>query len=63
MDGTFTQMVEEMKNATIHHEITLTTTLLKHKKKKMELVMGCLKKVKEKFFDLQTKKETWHASA
>jgi hypothetical protein len=60
VDGTFTQVVEEMENATICHEETLTTTLVKHKEE-MELVMGWLKKVKEKFLDLQIEKETWHA--
>ncbi len=48
-----------MKNVAVCHEETLTTTLVKHKEE-MELVMGCLKKVKQKFFDEQTEKETWH---
>jgi hypothetical protein len=39
VDGTFTQMVEEMKNATACHEEALTTTLVKHKEE-MELVTG-----------------------
>jgi len=38
MDGTLNQMVEEMKNATVCHEETLTTTLVRHKEE-MELVM------------------------
>jgi hypothetical protein len=39
-------MVEEMKNAEVCHEKTLTTTLVRHKKK-MELLMRC----KYKFLD------------
>jgi hypothetical protein len=38
MDGTLTQMVEEMKNAAVCHEEALTTTLVRHKEE-MELVM------------------------
>jgi hypothetical protein len=38
MDGTLTQMVEEMKNAVVCHEEALTTTLVRHKEE-MELVM------------------------
>ncbi len=49
-----------MKNATIRHEKTLTITLVKHKEE-MELVTQCLKKVKQKFLDMQIEKETWHA--
>jgi chromosome segregation ATPase len=60
VDGTLTQVVEEMKNATVSHEEALTTTLVKHKEK-MELVTEYLKKIKHKFLDVQTKKETWHA--
>jgi hypothetical protein len=37
VDGTFIRVVEEMKNATIRHEKTLTITLVKHKEE-MELV-------------------------
>jgi hypothetical protein len=50
MDGTFTRVVEEMKNAIVHHEEALTTTLVKHKEK-MEMIMECLKKVEQKFFN------------
>jgi hypothetical protein len=60
VDGTFIRVVEEMKNATIHHEKTLTKTLVKHKEE-MESVIKCLKKVEQKFLDMQTEKETWHA--
>ncbi len=49
-----------MKNAIVYHEETLTITLVRHKED-MELVMECLKKVEQKFLDMQTKKETWHA--
>jgi hypothetical protein len=44
MEGTLNRVVEEMKNVVVHHEETLTTTLIRHKKE-MELVMGCLNKV------------------
>jgi hypothetical protein len=60
VDGTFIQVVEEMKNVTICHEKTLTTTLVKHKEE-MELVIKCLKKVEQKFLDMYTEKENWHA--
>jgi hypothetical protein len=53
MDGTFTRIVEEMKNAEVHHEVALTTRLVRHKEE-MESVMGCLKKVEQKFLDTQT---------
>jgi hypothetical protein len=43
-------MVEEMKNVTFHHENTMTTTLVRHKEE-MESMMGCLKRVEQKFFD------------
>jgi hypothetical protein len=56
VDGTVTQMVEEMKNVTIHHEKALTMTLVRHKKE-MESVTKYLKKVKKKFLNVQTKKE------
>jgi hypothetical protein len=45
VDGTLTQVVEEMKNATVCHEEELTTTLVRHKEK-MESVMRCVKEVK-----------------
>jgi hypothetical protein len=32
VDGTVTQMVEEMKNVIIRHEKALTMTLVRHKK-------------------------------
>jgi hypothetical protein len=37
----------------------LTTTSVRHKEK-MESVMRCLKKVEQKFLEMNTKKETWH---
>jgi hypothetical protein len=60
MDGTFPQVVEKMKNAIICHEEVLTTSLVRHKEE-MESVTKCLKKFKQKFLDVQTKKNTWHA--
>ncbi len=44
MDCTLTQVVEEMKNATLRHEEALTTTLVRHKEK-MGLVTKCLNNV------------------
>jgi hypothetical protein len=44
VDGTFTRVVEEMKNVVVRHEETLITTLVKHKEK-MESITKCLKKV------------------
>jgi hypothetical protein len=44
VDGTFTQVAEEMKSAIVSHEEALTTTLVKHKEE-MELVTKYLKKV------------------
>lgn len=49
-----------MKNAIVHHEEALTTTLVRDKEK-MEPIMECLKKVEQKFLNEQTKKESWHA--
>lgn len=49
-----------MKNVVVRHEEALTTTLVKHKEE-MESITECLKKVEQKFFDMQTKKETSHA--
>lgn len=60
MDGTFTRVVEEMKNATFCHEKVLTTTLVRHNED-MELVTKCLKKVEHKFLDEQIEKEIWHS--
>jgi len=60
VDGTLTQVVEEMKNATFCDEEVLTTTLVRHKEE-MELVTKCLKKVDHKFLDEQIEKEIWHA--
>jgi len=51
VDGTFTQVVEEMKNVVVRHEEALTTTLVKHKEE-MESITECLKKVEQKFFDM-----------
>jgi hypothetical protein len=42
-----------MKNVEVPHEVMLTTRLVKHTEE-MELVMGCLKKVEQKFLDMQT---------
>jgi hypothetical protein len=60
LDGTLAGVVEKMKNVEVHHEVVLTTRLVRHKEE-MELVTGCLKKVKQKFLDMQTYKEIWHA--
>jgi hypothetical protein len=48
-----TQMVEEMKNAKVFHEVMLTTWLVRHKEE-MESVTGCLKKVEQNFLNMQT---------
>ncbi len=44
INDTFTQMVEEMKNAIVRHEKMLTTSLVKHKKE-TESMKRCLKKI------------------
>jgi hypothetical protein len=51
VDGIFIRMVEEMKNAVVRHEKMLTTTLVRHKEE-MESMMGCLKKIEQKFFEM-----------
>jgi hypothetical protein len=43
--------MEEMKNVAISHEEMLTTTFVRHKEE-MELVMGCLKNIKQKFLEM-----------
>jgi hypothetical protein len=53
-------VVEEMKNVIVCHEEALTTTLVKHKEE-MELFTECLKKVEQKFLDMEIEKGTWHA--
>jgi hypothetical protein len=60
VDGTLIQVVDEMKNAAIGHEEVLTITLVKHKEE-MESVMGCLKKIEQKFLETKIEKEAWHA--
>ncbi len=45
-----------MKIAAIRHDGVVTIIAIKHKK-----VMKCLKAIKQKFFKMQIKKETWHA--
>jgi hypothetical protein len=50
VDGTFTRVVEDMKNVAVCHEEALTTTLVRHKKE-MESIMECSKKVEQKLFD------------
>jgi hypothetical protein len=51
-------MVKKMKNATIRHDGMVTTITTKHEK-----VMKCLKVIKQKFFKMKIKKETWHAKS
>jgi hypothetical protein len=53
MDDTVTQVVEDMENGEVHREVALTTRLVRHKEE-MESVTGCLKKVEQKFLDMQT---------
>ncbi len=40
-----------MKKAKVCHEKMLTTTLVRHKEE-MESMMGCLKKVEQKFLEV-----------
>jgi hypothetical protein len=42
-----------MKNEKVRHEVSLTTRLVRHKEE-MESMTRCLKKVEQKFLDMQT---------